>query len=199
MSSDGPTGNDMSAAAIQRVRNRKSGHCVALVGADGSGKSTVMRRLRASGMDLVCVKTGLGSKSFNRLPKLGRLVRRAESAGRLVVTTRLSMWRGKILLWDRHPVEDFWTVAESRSVLRRGQGWARVLLPAPDLLIVLDAPARVLHARRQEQDRATLERLRHCYLRMAAAAPNALIIDASRPMECVYQEVLQALDCEGIG
>jgi thymidylate kinase len=64
---------------------------------------------------------------------------------------------------------------------------------------VLDASARTLYARRQEQDPVTLERLRQIYLRMAAAAPNAVIIDAAQPVERVCADVLHALNNEAQG
>jgi thymidylate kinase len=197
MSTGKPTGSPTAAASTQRGR-RGAGYCVAVVGADGSGKSTVMQRLRASGSaSMVCVKSGLSAGSYARMPKPVRWLARAQRVAHLVARTRLALYRGKTVVWDRHPVEDSLTREEGRRVLTRGQGWARHLLPAPDLLIVLDASARTLYARRQEQDPLTLERLRQIYLRMAAAAPNAVIIDAAQPVERVCEDVLHALHNEG--
>ena len=55
--------------------------------------------------------------------------------------------------------------------------WA--VAPKPDLVIVLDAPADIIHARKRETTLEETMRQREAYLAMALTLPNARIVDAS--------------------
>ncbi len=58
--------------------------------------------------------------------------------------------------------------------------------PAPDLVMFLDAPAAVLHARKPEWTPEYLNRQRTRILEQGALTPNFFVIDAEKP----FAEVL---------
>src|SRR5690606_19709888 len=72
--------------------------------------------------------------------------------------------------------------------------YLRRCYPDPDLVIVLDAPPDVLHARKGEGTLAELTSRRAEYLSYARTVRRAVIVDASRPLEHVMQVVVRAVD-----
>jgi thymidylate kinase len=61
--------------------------------------------------------------------------------------------------------------------------------PKPDLVIVLDAPAEVIHARKEETTLEETIRQRHAYLGLAAQTPNAHVVDSSQSPEQTIEQV----------
>ena len=103
--------------------------------------------------------------------------------------------KGHLILFDRHFFVDV-----SIDPLRYrygGPAWFAHflgrLLPGPDLMILLDAPIEVLQARKQEiaPQEATLQRA--AYLELIQKWPNSHIIDVSKPLEQVIEEVKQII------
>ena len=56
------------------------------------------------------------------------------------------------------------------------------VFPQPDLVILLDAPAEVLHARKQEVSLEETARQREGYLELVQELPNGHVVDASKPV-----------------
>ena len=102
--------------------------------------------------------------------------------------------RGYTVLYDRHFVLDFAPgVAPNgrESLDRRIHRWYLThFYPRPDLVLFLDAPGEVLFARKGELTVTELERRRQALLRFGEQLPNFVRIDATRPLETVYQEVV---------
>lgn len=71
--------------------------------------------------------------------------------------------------------------------------WVIRMLPRPDLVCVLDAPAELVQRRKQEVLPAETARQRVAYQALASTVPNALLVDASRPPELVAREVTNAI------
>jgi thymidylate kinase len=69
--------------------------------------------------------------------------------------------------------------------------WLGRFVPYPDISFVLDAPTEVLQARKQEVPWDECERQRHAYVATAAGLPGACVIDASRPVDEVVARVLE--------
>lgn len=67
------------------------------------------------------------------------------------------------------------------------------IAPKPDLVIVLDAPADVMHARKRETTLEEIERQREAYLALARTLPNAHVVDASRSPNETIDEVTNIL------
>jgi thymidylate kinase len=98
---------------------------------------------------------------------------------------------GRLVLFDRY-------VYDARLPARGGLTWLKrpyfAMLsrccPAPDLVILLDAPGHVMHARSGEYDAVHLEMERRQYARIAATLPWAVRVDANRPAEAVLRDAV---------
>jgi thymidylate kinase len=103
--------------------------------------------------------------------------------------------RGLVVLYDRHFVFDFAPeiAAESGEAVERRlyRWWITHLLPRPDLVVFLDAPGEVLFARKGELSVAELERRRQGFLRQGERVRNFVRVDATRPLDVVYAEVVE--------
>jgi thymidylate kinase len=103
--------------------------------------------------------------------------------------------RRRIVLFDRHYFFDYFMhdvagTAKKRPLGRRIHGYVlRRVLPRPDLVIYLDAPAETLFARKHEGTLRALEQRRSEYLAMRSAVENFVCVDASRPVDDVVREV----------
>lgn len=166
------------------------GPAVAIMGPDGAGKTTLVEGLRATlPFPTRVIYMGL---TGGRLPHADAL----RFPG-LVLATRLALlWaryglglyhraRGRIVLFDRYTL-DGWvpsgrTLGRLARLSRRLQARA---VPAPDLVLLLDAPGAVMYSRKGEYDAEQLERWREAYARLVAVAPVA-VIDARQPPDAV--------------
>jgi thymidylate kinase len=102
--------------------------------------------------------------------------------------------RGFVVLYDRHFIFDFAPEIQAalpdsleRRIHRR---FLRYVYPRPDLVILLDAPGDVLFARKGESTVMELERRRQAFLRQGEKLPNFVRVDATRPLDEVYREIL---------
>jgi len=211
---------------------------VAIVGPDGAGKSTVVRRVVAAlpfparsvymGVNLEASRTMLPTTRLalavkhargGRADMTGRTGqgpgdpsrrRRGRLAG-LRATLRMTNWiaeewyrqaiatlherRGRVVVFDRHFFCDYYAydVAAStagRPLASRVHGAnLRWLYPKPDLVVLLDAPAEVLHARKGEGTIESIEARRQEYLAQADEFREFAVVDARRPTEEVVADV----------
>ena len=100
---------------------------------------------------------------------------------------------GRLVLCDRHFLCDYYAAdvapRPGRSLLSRIHGWQLGrFYPRPDLVLVLDAPPEVLHARKGEDSLESLAGRRADYLALKDVLPAVEVIDADRP----FDEVLAA-------
>lgn len=212
-----------------------SGIVVALVGADGAGKSTVARRLPALldrpvttmyAGDNPAVDGGVlattrlldrrrrhaatpivhGPPPLERPPRRAMLRRLAsaplsvlllanqcaEEHARLRRAARIAR-SGDVAVLDRSYLHDYWhhdVAAADRSLRQRIHGWWLMhALPRADLVIVLDAPAEDLFARKAEGSVEALARRRAEYADLDDLAGATVVLDASRPLPEVEMAV----------
>jgi thymidylate kinase len=101
------------------------------------------------------------------------------------------LWRNGLVIVDRY-YYDF-MIDQRRYRLDLPPSLIRFLarvVPKPDLTLVLDAPAAVLYARKQELTMEELERQRDALLRFAANSPSPCqVIDVSRPVADIIAEL----------
>ena len=62
------------------------------------------------------------------------------------------------------------------------------IFPRPHLVMLLDAPAEVLHARKQEVSLEETVRQREAYLDLVKRLPNGHVVDASKPVQEVVND-----------
>ena len=103
-------------------------------------------------------------------------------------------FRGGLVLIDRY-YYDFlvdqrrYRLSVPRTIVRLGH----VFLKKPDLVVLLDAPAEVLQARKQEVPLPETERQRRAYRELVQALPNGRLVDATQPPEKVGADINRAI------
>jgi thymidylate kinase len=112
--------------------------------------------------------------------------------------------RGSIVLFDRHFVADYHAADVAgngdRPLSRRIHGALLAkTYPKPDLVIYLDAPAEVLHARKGEGTLQSLERRRGEYMALAGVTENFHVVQATQPLDEVVAEVTGIIRAYGAG
>jgi thymidylate kinase len=166
---------------------------VALLGPDGAGKSTLAAALTETpALRARSVYAGLYGAATPRPPVPAPGLRLALRLARLWrLRARAACWRlrGRVVVFDRHGLDA--AVAAARpggTATRLRRRLLAGALPRPDVLVVLDAPAEVLLARKGEHDLATLEAQRDRY-RALAARRAAALVDATADADVVRREV----------
>jgi thymidylate kinase len=179
-------------AAIQR-----RGITVAILGLDGAGKSTLIAGLQTgSPLPVRSVYMGLWKSGglLDRTPLLRpfRIIARPVAAWRRYIIGQWHRALGRVVLFDRYTYDPYLPpkpplVGVKTAYLR----FLAATCPAPDLVLLLDVPADIAIARKDEEDRADLERTRDLYLALGARLRNLRIIDATRAADVVRAESLR--------
>ena len=186
---------------------------VAFLGCDGSGKSAVIQGL-ANRLEAEGVSISLGHWRPKPFASPSTTAQAADNphgqsprglASSLMKLTWLwlNWWvawlsgtgrsaREGMLLFDRYHAD---LLVDPRRYRYGGPMiFARLasrLMPQPEHVIYLDASADVLLSRKQEVDRATLEKSRSAYHHLCRTHPRFKIVDASRPLDEVVSDVFQ--------
>ena len=169
------------------------GLCVAVMGPDGAGKSRLVAGLRTTyPRPITVLKMSAAMRAPIRGPAGVRWFVRTMRSVRALVGARFDLLRGRVVVWDRHPLEDRAMAVEGRFVLGHGRSWLTRLAPRPHVVVILDAPTAVLAERRPEHAPAQLDRFRGIY-RALAREHQAILVDASRPADEVRDEVVERL------
>jgi thymidylate kinase len=99
-----------------------------------------------------------------------------------------------LVVYDRHFFYDYYASdvqpRGGRPLASRIHGLLlEKLYPRPDLVVCLDAPPEVLHARKSEQSLEFISQRRDEYLRLAQLEPNVRVVDVNRPVSVVVSEI----------
>jgi thymidylate kinase len=128
-----------------------------------------------------------------------RLINRLIEASYRQVIALYYQIRGYIVIYDRHPLFDTAPLSDKSSKKKSSRltemnHWIiRNLFPKPKLTIFLDAPAELLHERKRESTPEYLDRQRTTYLKQGEKTANFIRIDATQPLEKVYDDVQQQI------
>lgn len=110
------------------------------------------------------------------------------------VRVKPSVIRTKLVIFDRYFYD---ILIDHRRVRYGGPLWmlsiiAKVL-PEPELVLLLNAPAEVLWSRKQEVAFEEVVRQQEKYLRLAQSLKSAVIIDAAQPLNDVIRDSTDAI------
>ncbi len=198
---------------VQRWRVPTGLHVV-MLGVDGSGKSTTMADLagamapafrRVSSHHLA---PGLARRRApppttepHRLPPRSLIGSLAKALYWLVdyslgywIRVRPALARSTLVLFDRYLVD---ALVDPRRYRYAGPASLLRLLwrvvPKPDLLLLLDAPAETTQARKREVPAGETGRQRQAYLALAGQLRYARVIDAAPPRSAVLIQACNAV------
>jgi thymidylate kinase len=99
---------------------------------------------------------------------------------RLGARIRWDLARGRLVVVDRHPIET--ALAPGGRAAAAKRALLRAAVPAPDVTLLLDAPAELMFARKGEHDVFELQRQRDRY-RALAETIGGHVVDAARPAD----------------
>ncbi|MGH8641296.1 MAG: hypothetical protein ACRET6_06270 [Burkholderiales bacterium] len=211
-----------AAAALGEVKRRvervlrPTGMTVAVIGPDGSGKSSVIEHVLADlapafrGIRYLHLRprvVGGGSASVrpvtapHALPPRGRVASVAKLVHMLLdyaVGYALRVWpltrRSTLVVFDRYYRD---LLVDPKRYRYGGPmwlaRWAAQCVPGPDLWLLLDAPSHVLQARKREVPCEESERQRQGYLKLARHLWNAAVADATQELPQVALQVDAAI------
>ena len=174
------------------------GMSVAFLGPDGTGKSSMAAHLQETFFfPTRPVYMGLygGGQARRRSPRgpIEHLTRTSEyllRQWRRYATAAFHRRRGRLVVYDRFGYDALLRDSASAPATTRLRRWALAhTVPRPDLVVTLDAPGRVLYARKQEHDPEKLESQRQAYLALSDRLPNATVVDTDRSLDEVQREV----------
>lgn len=200
--------------ALSNPPRRQRGMLIALLGPDGAGKTSLAQSLvddvnlkaRHIYMGLNVNASTIGLPTSRWLHKQKKTSGKANPLWRGLVsllsfcdrfisyhlrcaTARYLRFRGKIVILDRY-IYDSWI---SQPAATSGKRFRKRLFedgsPTPDLVVLLDAPGEMLLARKGEHTAEWLETQRVAYLALKKRLPQMVVIDATRTLEEVRQEV----------
>jgi thymidylate kinase len=179
--------------------DRRRGLTVALLGPDGVGKSTLVAGIKDPlGLPVRKLYMGLG---YAGLPRLARL----PIPGSLAGVGLLTLWwrclvahhhrkRGRLVLFDRYTYDALLPGGRGLTKPQRFARWVWAhACPAPDLVVLLDAPGEVVHERRGESEPALLEIARLDFLSLRGRVTQLQVVDAARPEEAVRADVVERI------
>ncbi len=136
-------------------------------------------------------------RSLSHLKSLAVLgVRVSDDAYRLFLAA-MYVRRGYLVTMDRHPYPDYRAhrVENTAGWRRSGDRLHGLLLehvyPRPINLLLLDASAEVLHARKPEGSFADVRSRRQEYLDVVGALPDVVVVGVSRSEDEVMADVLR--------
>jgi thymidylate kinase len=175
---------------------KRPGFTVAILGPDGTGKSTLAAAIRRSfPFPARVVYMGLWQKPVRQhaLPGMNLVGRLSFLWGRYL-TGQYHRARGRLVLFDRYSYDAFLRLGDPMG--RRDRLFLWVLAhacPAPDMVLMLDAPGEIAHARKGEHTVHYLEEDRDRFVALGTRLADLEIVDASRSAEAVRKDVVDRI------
>ncbi|MFV1963882.1 MAG: hypothetical protein ACC628_00555 [Pirellulaceae bacterium] len=159
---------------------------VALLAPDGAGKSTLAEGICShfffpvEQIYMGLYQQGSGKAARSRVPGFG-LLRKLCSQWHRYVRAHVHRARGRFVIFDRYTYDALLPAPYELTRLQRLRRWLLAhACPAPDLILLLDAPGEMLFARSGEHQVEYLEQHRQAYVKMLRQFPQMVVVDATR-------------------
>ncbi len=195
------------------------GLCVVILGPDGSGKSTIINLLSAeppawsSGVVVRHLKPSVISRKTadttdpHGVPPRGLaasvlkcLYWLFEYTAGYHLHVRPDLQNGKLVVFDRYLLD---VLVDSRRYRYGGPRWLTKLLwrvvPKPDLVVLLHAPADVLLARKQEMTPDEMQRQLDAYKKLVSVQRGGRMVDVSGAPDEVVRQLRAVIDAAAAG
>lgn len=163
--------------------------------------SLAVKRSRGRRPDMTA-HADVGTRRPGFLAQVRRILRSlnwiAEEHYRTLLVRRIRR-RPAIAILDRDFYCDYYwqavapTSGKRQIDVRLHGAYLRRWYPKPDLVLLLDAPPDVLHARRPEHSVAQAEQRRAAYLGLADVLPTMQVVAADRPLPDVVADITERI------
>jgi len=174
---------------------------IAILAPDGAGKSTLAAGISESFyfptkiIYMGLYQKGTKDQLISRMPGVSFVWRLSTQWWRYL-RARFHQSRRRLVIFDRYTYDALLTSVEGLSRLRRLRRWLLAnACPAPDLVLLLDAPGELLFKRKGEHSIDFLEKQRSGYKNLAGSLPQMLVVDASQEAEAVRRQVTALIWC----
>jgi thymidylate kinase len=183
---------------LVKVRSYR-GLSVAVLGPDGAGKTTLIKDIQESFiLPVRSVYMGLTGGLLRYIAHLH--VPGFVLLGRLLVfwcrylRAQYHQARGRLVLYDRYIYDAMVPHPERLNWLRRASRWVDGhACPGPDLVLVLNAPGAVMHARKGEYTPDMLEEWRCDFLALQSSIGQLEIVDTTRKRDAVCIDAIDRI------
>jgi hypothetical protein len=168
---------------------------VAVLAPDGAGKSTLSEGVaRRFFFPVEQIYMGLyqqkGGTAKRGIPGCGLAGNLLKQWGRFLRAHFLKA-RGRFVIFDRYTYDAYLPGRRRLGPLQRFRRWLLAhACPAPNLILMLDAPGEVLFARKGEHSADFLEEHRQAYLNLRKRFPQMIVVDATRDADQVRRSVM---------
>jgi thymidylate kinase len=186
----------MSAGNLRRTVKlggpRRTGLTVALLGPDGAGKSSVADALIRH-LPFRVVSIYMGRARTSSRGRRGSIASGLLRQWRRHLSATFHRLRGRIVLFDRYTY-DALLPPRHPTPARIARRWVFAhAVPAPDLVVLLDAPAELMWQRKGEHPQDLLEQRRRDYLDLRVRLPEMVVVDAAQDLDAVRRDVTSAI------
>jgi thymidylate kinase len=170
-----------------------------LLGPDGAGKSTLGMGLRNSFIFPVrLVYMGLTGGLLRHIARL-------HVPGLVLLARLLVLWcrylmaqyhqlRGRLVVFDRYIYDAMVPHPDRLNWLRRASRWVDGRsCPGPDLVLLLNAPGKIMYERKGEYNPEQLEDWRQHFLALQRRIPQVETVDTAQAKDAARTEVIDRI------